>query len=126
MPKHKELLSLYTNSFHSLPLKESDGTRVPYDEVVNLLDTETVDYGIAFGSAMSEQLEVSIKVDKDKYKEAIVWLRKLLFASEFSVDRYVFCFSETGNQTLMFVSRQTAHYSSKIASESPIGKARRA
>lgn len=62
---------------------------MPYDEVVNLLDTETVDYGIAFGSAMSEQLEISIKVDKDKYKEAIVWLRKLLFASEFSVDRYV-------------------------------------
>lgn len=68
---------------------------MPYDEVVNLLDTETVDYGIAFGSAMSEQLEVSIKVDKDKYKEAIVWLRKLLFASEFSVDRWVFCSSGT-------------------------------
>ncbi|KAK9896120.1 zinc metalloprotease [Cystobasidium minutum MCA 4210] len=87
LPKHKDLLTLYIKSFHSLPLVQSDGTRVPYDEVVKLLDTETVDYGIAFGSALSEQLEISIKVDKAKYKEAIVWLRKLLFASEFSVDR---------------------------------------
>lgn len=87
LPRHKELLTLYTNTFHSLPIIESDGTRIPYEEVVKLLDTETVDYGIAFGSALSEQLEISIKVEKDKYKEAIVWLRKLLFASEFSTER---------------------------------------
>lgn len=80
-------MTLYTSSFHSLPLIETDGTRVPYDEVVKLLDTETVDYGIAFGSALTEQLEISIKVEKDKYKQAIVWLRKLLFASEFSTER---------------------------------------
>lgn len=87
LPRNKELLTLYTNSFHSLPLIDSDGTRVPYDEVVKLLDTETVDYAIAFGTALSEQLEISIKVERNKYKEAIVWLRKLLFASEFSSER---------------------------------------
>lgn len=87
LPRHKDLLTLYTSSFHSLPLIEADGSTVPYDEVVKLLDTETVDYGISFGSALSEQLEISIKVEKDKYREAVIWLRKLLFSSEFSIDR---------------------------------------
>jgi Zn-dependent M16 (insulinase) family peptidase len=87
LTKHKDLLNLYIHSFHSLPLVEEDGTRVPFDEVVKLLDTETVDYGIAFGSSLSEQVEISIKVEKSKYVEAVKWLRKLLFSSEFSVER---------------------------------------
>ena len=89
LPAKRELLNLYLDSFHSLPITRSDGTRLPYDEVVKLLDTETVDYNINFGSGVSEQIEVHIKVEKEKYETAIRWLRDLLFCSEFEISRCV-------------------------------------
>jgi hypothetical protein len=83
-----ELLHLYLSSFHSLPLIRPDGTKVGYEDVVKLLDAETVDYNINFGSGISEQLEVHIKVEKDKYETAIRWLRDLLYSSDFDVSRW--------------------------------------
>lgn len=82
----RELLALYINTFHSLPV-ERDGSRLSFEDVVRLLDSETVDYDISFGSAISEQIEVSIKVEKDKYTTAISWLRDLLFNSDFDAAR---------------------------------------
>jgi Zn-dependent M16 (insulinase) family peptidase len=82
----RELLALYLNTFHSLPVVR-DGSRLPFSDVVRLLDTETVDYDISFGSSLSEQIEVSIKVEKGKYATAISWLRDLLFNSEFEESR---------------------------------------
>lgn len=86
LPAKRELLNLYMNTFHSLPI-ERDGRTLPFEEVVKLLDTETVDYDISFGSGLSEQIEVSIRVEKDKYTTAISWLRDLLFGSQFDESR---------------------------------------
>ena len=86
LPAKRELLALYLNTFHSLPITR-DGSRLPFEEVVRLLDSETVDYDISFGSSLSEQLEISIKVEKDKYTTAISWLCNLLFNSEFDMGR---------------------------------------
>lgn len=82
----RELLALYLNTFHSLPITRN-GERLAFEDVVRLLDTETVDYDVSFGSALSEQLEVSIKVEKDKYSTAISWLRDLLYNSHFDESR---------------------------------------
>merc|ERR1719359_393981 len=87
LPVSRELLPVYLESLFSLPLTKADGTKVPYEEVVAQLDTETVDYGVHFGSGLSEQIEVNIKVEKDKYHTAIRWLRDLLFHTELDVAR---------------------------------------
>lgn len=85
----KELLALYIGSFHSLPVTRADGTKLTYEEVVKLLDAETVDYDISLGAGLSEQLAISVKVEKEKYPIAIRWLNDLLFGAEFDVSRCV-------------------------------------
>lgn len=78
---------MYLESLFSLPLIKEDGRKLPYEEVVALLDTESVDYGVHFGSGLSEQVEVNIKVEKDKYQTAIRWLSDLLYHTELDVNR---------------------------------------
>lgn len=87
LSNHRDLITLYLNVFHSLPLILEDGTKMSFEEVVNSLDTETVEYDISFGAGLSEQIKVSIKVEKDKYEQAVRWMKNLLFCSEFDVER---------------------------------------
>lgn len=84
---NRALLSLYQNSFASLPIIRDDGSRLSFEQVVQQLDAETVAYNANFGSGLSEQIEFSIKVEKGKYEFAIQWLRDLLFGSDFDVGR---------------------------------------
>ena len=39
-------------------------------------------------SVFAETMRVSIKVDKDLYETAIVWLKDLVYGSEFDKERY--------------------------------------
>ena len=80
---------LYLSALFTLPLSFPDGTRLTHEEVINLLDKETIGYGAAFGvsGAASELLSVSIKVEVSKYATGISLLRDLIYHSEFAEDR---------------------------------------
>lgn len=80
---------LYLNALFTLPLSFPDGTRLTHEEVINLLDKETVSYDTAFGvnGSASELLSVSIKVEVSKYATGISLLRDLIYHSEFAEDR---------------------------------------
>ena len=73
----------------SLPVKCSNGKRLSHEEVVNKLDDETVAYGAELGTSnvFEELLRVSIKVEKDRYETAVLWLRDLFYGSEFDKER---------------------------------------
>lgn len=81
------MLPIYLDSFFSLPVTRSDGTELGYEDVVRLLDAETLSYAIDINSPLQEGVTLRIKVAKDKYKIAIAWLSDLLHNSKFSVDR---------------------------------------
>lgn len=80
---------LYLNALFTLPLSFPDGTRLTHEEVINLLDQETIGYDAAFGvsGTAAELLSVSIKVEVSKYATGISLLRDLIYHSEFAEDR---------------------------------------
>jgi Zn-dependent M16 (insulinase) family peptidase len=80
---------LYLNALFTLPLSFPDGTRLTHEEVINLLDKETVSYDVTFGAngAAGELLSVSIKVEVSKYSTGVSLLRDLIYHSEFVEDR---------------------------------------
>ncbi|KAK4055201.1 hypothetical protein OIV83_000481 [Microbotryomycetes sp. JL201] len=83
----RALLSIYLDSFFSLPITREDGTELSYEDVVRTLDAETLSYTIDINSPLQEGITLRIKVAKDKYTTAISWIRDLLYNSKFSVDR---------------------------------------
>ena len=80
---------LYLNALFTLPLSFPDGTRLTHEEVINLLDKETVSYDAVFGvnGSACELLGVSITVEVSKYATGISLLRDLIYHSEFAEDR---------------------------------------
>jgi Zn-dependent M16 (insulinase) family peptidase len=80
---------LYLNALFTLPLSFPDGTRLTHEEVINLLDKETVNYDANFGVSgpAGELLSVSIKIEVSKYATGISLLRDLIYHSEFAEDR---------------------------------------
>lgn len=76
--------------FFSLPLTRADGTKLTFDEVIKQLDNDTVHYNAGIGGrqTLSEDLQVSIQVEKSKYPLAIRWLSDSIWGSEFAIDRY--------------------------------------
>lgn len=82
-------ISTYVSSFFSLPVNRLTGERLSHEEVVNKLDDETVAYGAELGTnnMFEELLRVSIKVEKDRYGTAVLWLRDLFYGSQFDKER---------------------------------------
>lgn len=80
---------LFLNALFTLPLSFPDGTRLTHEEVINLLDKETVSYDANFGmsGSASELLSVSIKIEVSKYATGVSLLRDLIYHSEFAEDR---------------------------------------
>lgn len=83
----RALLPIYLDSFFTLPVTRSDGTKLEYEEVVKQLDAETLSYSIDINSPLQEGVTLKIKVPKEKYTKAISWLSDLLYNSTFSIDR---------------------------------------
>lgn len=95
---HRQLFSLvsaYMSAFFSLPVKTSTGERLSHEEVVAKLDDETVHYEVDLGMQylFSETLRVGIEVEKEKYEQAIRWMKDLIFGIEFDIARSVVCTS---------------------------------
>jgi hypothetical protein len=82
-------ISTYVSSFFSLPVNRSTGERLSHEEVVNKLDDETVAYGAELGvnGTFEELLRVGIKVEKDRYETAVLWLKDLFYGSKFDKER---------------------------------------
>lgn len=80
------LLPVYLDSFFTLPVVRN-GKEIAYEDIVRQLDAETLSYSIECGDPVRECILVRMKVEKSKYALAVAWLRDLLFASRFSIDR---------------------------------------
>lgn len=119
VPNHlRPHVSTYVSSFFSLPVKRSDGKRLSHEEVVNKLDDETVAYGAELGASgmFEELLRISIKVEKDRYETAVVWLKDLFYSSEFDKERIQITVAKI-QQSLPEMKRNGKTVLSAIASE---------
>lgn len=85
----RPLLSLFLSSIFSLPVECADGRKLGFEDVVKLLDEDTLEYdaSLGVGSGFAELIAVEIKVEKEKYAKGFEWLYNLLWRSELAVDR---------------------------------------
>ena len=70
----------------------ADGKELGHEEVVKLLDRDTVLYEAnpGYGSSFQELFRATVKVEKEKYALGLAWLRDSIFASKFTKDRFVY------------------------------------
>jgi len=77
-------MPLYWVLFFDSPVM-IDGVRVEYEQVVSLLEKDTIYYDISCGSyvSMPESVRIQLQVEPEKYEAAIKWLKSLLWDSIF-------------------------------------------
>ncbi|KAF8592090.1 hypothetical protein K439DRAFT_1401667 [Ramaria rubella] len=83
-------ITTYLGSFFSLPVKrQSTGSKMTHEEVINGLENETVTYDVGLGldGYFNELVRISIKAEVARYPEAVSWLSDLIFRSEFDKER---------------------------------------
>lgn len=78
---------LYEASLFALPIDRDGG--IGYEEVVQRLTELTVSYeaGLGIRGDFPDVIQVSLKVEKHLYSEAISWLHDLLWKSVFDIER---------------------------------------
>ncbi|PNS17788.1 hypothetical protein CAC42_3183 [Sphaceloma murrayae] len=74
----KPLISLYVSNFFATPIMRN-GQKIKFEDVVLELERDTVGYGIRYGPAHSELLQITFEVEPDKYETAIRWIRTMLY-----------------------------------------------
>jgi Zn-dependent M16 (insulinase) family peptidase len=86
---HHRHISTYLTAFFNLPVKRSTGEELTHEQVVNLLDDETVSYDatLGFNGLFSDLLRISIKVETGRYEAAVAWLRDLIYGARFDRER---------------------------------------
>ncbi|KAG5517831.1 hypothetical protein PMAC_000285 [Pneumocystis sp. 'macacae'] len=85
----KPYLGIYLDNFFLNGIIRTDGTELTYEEVVRLLENETVDYSATWGVSGSflEMITIQIKVEIKNYKKGILLLKDLLCHSVFDPER---------------------------------------
>lgn len=85
----RPFLTVYLNCFHSIPMTLSYGEKLTHEEVVDRLETLTVEYdaGLGVNGVFSQMLLTFMKVERSSYEIAVTWLKELLFSSHFDVER---------------------------------------
>ncbi|KAG4306230.1 hypothetical protein PORY_000218 [Pneumocystis oryctolagi] len=85
----KPYLGIYLDNFFLNGIVRTDGTELTYQEVVKILENETVDYNAAWGVSGSflEMITIQIKVEIQNYKKGILLLKDLLCRSIFNPER---------------------------------------
>ncbi|KAF4552369.1 Peptidase M16 inactive domain-containing protein 1 [Elsinoe fawcettii] len=87
VPTHlKPLVSLYTYNFFATPIMR-DGKKISFEDVVMELERDTVGFGINYGPAHSELLQITFEVEQQKYATAINWIRTMLYDFVFDEER---------------------------------------
>ncbi|KTW27471.1 uncharacterized protein T551_02970 [Pneumocystis jirovecii RU7] len=85
----KPYLGIYLDNFFLNGIIRTDGTELTYEEVVRLLENETVDYSATWGvsGTFLEMITIQIKVEIQNYKKGILLLKDLLCQSVFDPER---------------------------------------
>eukprot|EP00003_Mantamonas_plastica_P014927 TRINITY_DN2561_c0_g1_i1.p1 TRINITY_DN2561_c0_g1~~TRINITY_DN2561_c0_g1_i1.p1 ORF type:complete len:857 (-),score=315.12 TRINITY_DN2561_c0_g1_i1:19-2493(-) len=91
----KMLMVLLSELLFKTDVIDENGQRIPYDDVVNQLTEDTVMYSSGHGLSsrtftpgeFSAMFRVSLKSEASKYETAVSWLLKLLFSTEFPMER---------------------------------------
>ncbi|KAM0148866.1 hypothetical protein ACHAPG_009728 [Botrytis cinerea] len=86
--EHRPLLSLFIDNFFDTPILR-DGKRVEFEQVVTELEHDTIRYEMRGGSSLgdAEGLMIQFRVEREKYKTAIEWIRTMMFDSIFDATR---------------------------------------
>lgn len=88
------------------PIRKSDGTLIPYEEVVAAIESDSVSLQTTIGLESSNQFScgsysqtavLMIKTDYKKYIRGIQWVVDLLNRTEFTVDRVRVCAAKIAN-----------------------------
>ncbi|KAF9027171.1 hypothetical protein BGZ52_004433 [Haplosporangium bisporale] len=88
--KLRPYLDIYFESFFSLPLVDREsGKEISFEEVVKLLDQDTVsrDCGVGVSGMFRQLALVVLKTERAKYAEGIAWLQKMTWNTRFDADR---------------------------------------
>lgn len=93
-------LPVFLDSLFELPVRLSDGEILPYEEVARQLASDAVYFWVGLGSpqdrvssgsfetgSFSEMVCLKIQVEASKYHLAALWVQRLLYQTEFSVER---------------------------------------
>ncbi|KDN42524.1 hypothetical protein K437DRAFT_269392 [Tilletiaria anomala UBC 951] len=84
-------ITLFLSTLFLLPVTKQDGSgqKLSYEEVIKLLDEDTLEYeaSLGVGYGFSENICIDLKVPKENYENAIAWLRDLVWGGEFAVER---------------------------------------
>ncbi|KAI1310239.1 hypothetical protein EDD11_003855 [Mortierella claussenii] len=89
-PKLRPYLDIYFESFFSLPLVDpTTGKETHFEQVVKLLDNDTVSKGCGVGvnQLFRELALVVLKTERTKYNEGISWLQRMTWHTRFDADR---------------------------------------
>ncbi|KAM5449458.1 hypothetical protein MaudCBS49596_004939 [Microsporum audouinii] len=82
------LLSIYTKSFFSLPIKRGEDV-LSFEKVIVELEKDTVEYCMCPSDSNPESLSIILRAEVDRYQAIIKWLKELIWSSIFEVDRLV-------------------------------------
>ncbi|WEW61294.1 hypothetical protein PRK78_006784 [Emydomyces testavorans] len=82
------LLSVYTESFFSLPI-DRNGERILFEQVIVDLERDTVGYTIDTSPGNSEMLAITFQVELEKYQTTILYLKELIWSSVFDPQRLI-------------------------------------
>lgn len=102
----KPYFLLFLDLILASPIRRSDGTLTPYEDVVAALESDTVDLQASLGigsraqftcGSYSETALLLLKTDHKKYMRGIEWIDDLLNRTEFNVDRIRVCTSKIVN-----------------------------
>ncbi|KAF9978178.1 hypothetical protein BGZ73_003559 [Actinomortierella ambigua] len=89
-PHLRPYLELYFESFYSLPLIDPvTGLETSYEDVVKLLDLDTVNRGCFMGlnGSYNQTITAFLKTERSKYAQVISWLHKMTWHTRFDPER---------------------------------------
>lgn len=82
---------MYLGTLFESPVKTQTGEYLPYEEVANRLEDETVNYACEFGllEEFTNTLNVVVRVELAMYEKAVAWIKDVVYGSQFTKERYV-------------------------------------
>ncbi|XP_013065867.2 uncharacterized protein C05D11.1-like isoform X1 [Biomphalaria glabrata] len=91
----KYYLPLFADTLHEMSIK-NNGIVTPFEEVVGLLEEDTVDIGAGLGfpggnnfrtGAFPSLLTLTIRAEESKYAKSVQWAKDILYNIHFTADR---------------------------------------
>ncbi|CAO3618389.1 unnamed protein product [Cunninghamella blakesleeana] len=79
---------LFLKAIFSLPINR-DGELISYEDVVNGLNEDTVEYDASLGTSCGfrELVVFTIKAKAENYEKAVKWLKDILWSTQFTAER---------------------------------------